>query len=153
MIRGTGSDDEVEELYRRLLTAWNEYDPDGSAALFTDDGTLVGFDGSCVESVTTIAEHLRSIFADHRPASYVAIVREVRPLGDGVALLRSVAGMVPPGTADIHPGGNAVQCLVAAQCDNAWRIAHFHNTPAAFHGRPDEADALTAELRSVLASG
>ncbi len=144
--------DEVEALYRDLLARWNERDAGGYGALFDRDGSLVGFDGSCVESQTLITEHLRSIFSDHQPATYVAKVREIRELGAGVALLRSIAGMVPPGASDIKPDVNAIQALVAVRGDGGWRIAYFQNTPAAFHGRPEKAEALTAELRAVLAA-
>jgi uncharacterized protein (TIGR02246 family) len=145
--------DEVNALYRELLGRWNERDGAGYGALFAGDGSMVGFDGSCVESAASIAEHLEAIFADHTPATYVAKVREVRELGPGVALLRGVAGMVPPDGDDIVPERNVVQALVAVETSDGWRVAHFCNTPAAFDGRPEEAEALTAELRAVLASG
>ncbi len=77
-------------------------------------------------------------------------MRGVDELGPGTALLRAVAGLVPPGTNDINPGTNAVQSLVAVEQDDEWRIALFQNTPTAFHGRPEEADRLTEELRAVL---
>jgi uncharacterized protein (TIGR02246 family) len=118
--------DAVESLHRSLLTHWNERNATGYSALFTEDGSVVGFDGSCVESPASIAEHLQSIFADHEPATYVANVREVRPLGSGVALLRSVAGMVPPGGSDINPAVNAVQVLVAVQRDAGCRPFHVN---------------------------
>ena len=142
--------EEVEALYRALLDRWNNGDAAGYGALFTPDGSIVGFDGSCVETPAAITEHLGAIFADHRTATYVAKVREVRPLGDGVALLRAVAGLVPPGGPDVNPDANAVQALVAVRTGDGWRVAHFQNTPAAFHGRPEEADALTAELQGLV---
>ena len=140
---------EVEALFANLLGRWNDRDASGYAALFADDGSLVGFDGSPVESAAAIGEHLRSIFADHQPATYVAKVREVRPLGPDTTLLRAIAGMVPPGANDIKPEVNAIQVLVAVRRDGAWRVAHFQNTPAAFHGRPEATQALTEELRAV----
>ena len=143
---------DVEDLYRHLLASWNERDATGYGALFAEDGSLVGYDGSCVESRAMITEHLRSIFEDHQPATYVAKMREVRELGPSSALLRSVVGMVPPGGSDINPDLNAVQALIAVQTRNGWRVAHFQNTPAAFHGRPEEAEALNAELRAQLQS-
>jgi uncharacterized protein (TIGR02246 family) len=142
---------DVEALYGDLLGRWNERDATGYANLFTEEGSVVGFDGSCIESRQSIIQHLRSIFSDHTPATYVALVREVRNLGNGVALLRSVVGMVPAEATDINPDTNAIQGLVAVRDDGTWRVAHFQNTPAAFHGRPDEAEALTAELQNVLA--
>jgi uncharacterized protein (TIGR02246 family) len=144
---------DVQTLYRELLIGWNTKDAVRFGELFTDDGSMVGFDGSQVESRVSIIENLTGIFADHQPASYVAKVREIRPLGSGSALLRSVAGMVPPGASDIKPDVNAVQALVAVAINDGWRIAYFQSTPAAFHGRPDAAEALTTELRAVLYEG
>jgi hypothetical protein len=60
--------------------------------------------------------------------------------------------MVPPGASDINPATNAVQSLVAVRREGVWRIALFHNTPAAFHGRPEESEKLTDELRAALAA-
>ena len=58
--------------------------------------------------------------------------------------------MVPPGQTDLNPAVNAIQTLVAAKRNNRWLIAMYQNTPAAFHGRPDIAQALTDELRQKL---
>jgi hypothetical protein len=57
--------------------------------------------------------------------------------------------MVAPGNSDINPTLNAVQSLVAVRRDDTWQIQLFQNTPAAFHGRPAEVEALTEELRRV----
>jgi hypothetical protein len=74
----------------------------------------------------------------------------VRLLSPDVAILRAVAGMVPPGESDINPEVNAVQTLVAVKQQNNWIIALFQNTPAAFHGRPELSERLTEELRQAL---
>lgn len=58
--------------------------------------------------------------------------------------------MHPPDQKEINPAANAIQSLVAVRASRAWRIAHFQNTPAKFHGRPELADALTEELRQLL---
>lgn len=143
-------EDEVRALYLALLDGWNKQDADRFASLFTEDGGVVGFDGSPVDGRSAIQAHLHQIFADHRTARYVALVREVRFLGSEVALLRSAAGMIPPGQADINPAVNVIQSLVAVRLDGAWRIALFQNTPAQFHGRPEAAAALTGELRRLI---
>jgi uncharacterized protein (TIGR02246 family) len=142
----------VEALYADVLQAWNQRDADGYAGLFQRDGTLVGFDGSCIEGATAIAEHLGAIFDDHEPARYIARTRGLRTLCPTVAVLRAVAGMVPPGADDLKPELNTVHLLVAARDSDRWRIAHFQATPARFDGRPEEQEALTAELRVLLAS-
>lgn len=149
-------DDERQQIvttYQRLLEAWNRRDADAFGALFTESGTAVGFDGSQMNGQAEIQATLRAIFADHRTASYVAKIREVRPLGPGVTLLRAVVGMIPPGATELNPAVNAVQSLVTVTEAGRTRIALLHNTPAAFHGRPQMVEQLTAELSEVVRQG
>lgn len=141
---------QIIALYRRLIDSWNRRSAEDYTAQFAEDGSVVGFDGSQVDGHDAVAAHLRQIFADHLPASYVTKVREVRFLTPEVALLRAVVGMVPPGQTDLHPAVNAIQTLVATRRDGAWQIDLFQNTPAAFHGRQDLAEKLTAELQEAL---
>jgi len=58
--------------------------------------------------------------------------------------------MVPPGGTDIKPDVNAIQLLTAKRYNDKWLIATFQNTPAAFHGRPQLSEELTAALRNEL---
>jgi uncharacterized protein (TIGR02246 family) len=143
----------VVALYTRLLDAWNRRDAAGFAAQFAEDGSTVGFDGSQLDGRAAIATELGRIFAGHTPATYVARVREVRPLGAGAVLLRAVAGMVPPNESALHPQRNAIQSLVAIAEGGAPRIALYQNTPAQFHGRPQLVERLTAELQDLVGSG
>jgi hypothetical protein len=43
-----------------------------------------------------------------------------------------------------------VQSMIAFREPDGWRIALFQNTPAAFHGRSEDSERLTDELRQVL---
>jgi uncharacterized protein (TIGR02246 family) len=140
---------DIRALHRRLLEAWDARDADAYAELFAADGTLVGFDGSTVDGRDEIRSHLSGIFADHDTGSYVGGVREARLLDPDVGLVRAVTGLIPSGQDDINPGTNAIQSLVVVRTDGAWRVALFQNTPAAFHGRPAAAEALTDELRRL----
>jgi hypothetical protein len=58
--------------------------------------------------------------------------------------------MVPAGQGDLDPDKNAVQTMIAKRHPEGWRIALLQNTPAQYHGRPEAAEALTAELRNLL---
>ncbi|SFO75478.1 SgcJ/EcaC family oxidoreductase [Actinomadura madurae] len=145
-----GALDAVRALYRRILDGWNARDGAAFAAPFRDDGETIGFDGTLHSGRERIAAQLDAIFADHRTARYIGRVREVRVIGPGAAVLRAVAGMVPPGSSDIDPEANSVQTLTASQLMGEWRVALFQTTPAAYHGRPEAAEALSAELRSLL---
>jgi uncharacterized protein (TIGR02246 family) len=145
--------DRAIALYRQLLQAWNARDADGFAAAFAEDGHTVGFDGSPLDGRADIASTLRGIFEHHPTAAYVARVREVRALGPGVVLVRSVVGMAPPGKTELNPALNALQSLVVVGTDAEMRIVLLQNTPAAFHGRPEVAQQLTAELTHALHTG
>ncbi|QEX22108.1 hypothetical protein FRZ61_20370 [Hypericibacter adhaerens] len=136
-------------LYEALLECWNRRDARGMADLFAIEGNLIGFDGSAVNGRTQIVDHLEPIFRDHPTPRFVAKLREIRPLAPKVVLLRAVAGMVTPGSDDINPALNAIQSLVAVRRDHSWQVQLFQNTPAAFHGRLAEAEALAEELREV----
>lgn len=143
-------ENEVGTLYEALLTAWNQRDAERFASLFAQSGNVVGFDGSVVNGQAEIATHLRDIFAHHQTPAYIGVCREIRQLSADVAIVRAVAGMMPPGGSDINPAANAIQTLVVARHDGTWRIELFQNTPAAFHGRPEESASLTQELREAL---
>lgn len=125
-------DTHIRTLYHNVLHTWNQRNPTAFAALFHPDGNSIGFDGSQVT------------------AAYIGIIRELRFLTPDVALLRAVAGLVPPGQTDLNPATNAIQTLIAVRHDNTWRIALYQNTPAQFHGRPHLAQQLTEELRQLL---
>jgi len=144
-------DDElVRGLYQQLLDAWNRRSADAMANLFLDDAIVVGFDGSQMTGARAVADEMGRIFRDHVPARYVGLVRSVRFPARDVAVLHSVAGMVPPGKREIKTENNAVQVLTAVKRDGHWAIAAYQNTPARFDGRPQLARELTAELEGAL---
>jgi uncharacterized protein (TIGR02246 family) len=145
-------EDLIVQLYHQLLESWNRRDAEAFASRFETEAHVVGFDGSPMNGRAEIESSTRQIFSDHITAAYIGKVRGVRFLVSEVAVLRAVAGMLPPGRSDINPAVNAIQTLVAVrrQEDGRWRIALFQNTPAQFHGRPEASEALTQELRRLL---
>jgi uncharacterized protein (TIGR02246 family) len=140
----------ARELYAQILRCWNERDAGGFARLFTRNGNMVGFDGSQVDGQEEIEAHLSQVFSSHPTASYVGKIRQVRVLGTDVVLLRAVAGMVPPGRSDLNPALNTIHSLLASNQGDRWRMELFQSTPAAFHGRPEATERLTAELRAEM---
>ncbi|TCS74787.1 uncharacterized protein (TIGR02246 family) [Effusibacillus lacus] len=141
---------EVHALYQQLLDGWNNRNARAMAELFTDDGESIGFDGSQSIGRDEIFSHLNPIFEHHPTAKFVSKVKSVRFLGSDAAILRAIAGMVPPGQSDINPKVNTHHTLVAVKTEGNWRIQLFQNTPAQFHGRPELVDQMTEELRQLL---
>jgi uncharacterized protein (TIGR02246 family) len=140
----------TRELYAQLLEAWDKRNARNYALLFAGDATLIGFDGSQVNGQLDIGAHVSEVFTHHQTPKYVGIVREVRSIASDVSLLRANAGLIPPGKDDIDPALNAVQSLVSVRKSGAWKIALFQNTPAQLHMHPEQAKALTEELRARL---
>ncbi|MBV7508453.1 SgcJ/EcaC family oxidoreductase [Bacillus sp. sid0103] len=141
---------EVQAVYKKLIDAWNERSAKGMAALFTDDGESIGFDGSQTIGRQEIFSHLKPIFEHHPTARFVSKVKEVRLLSSEIAILRAIAGMVPPGQADINANVNTHHTLVVVKREGDWRIQLFQNTPAQYHGRPELVEQMTEELREIL---
>jgi uncharacterized protein (TIGR02246 family) len=140
----------VKALYQDLLSAWNERTAAGYAALFEEDGMVVGFDGSVMNGRSGIENELNRIFADHITSTFIWKIRGVRFMTPDTAILKAVAGMRQRGQEDINPAASSIQTLVAVLGAHGWRIALFQNTPAQFHGRPDLSESLTEELRLLL---
>jgi len=140
----------ARELYASILQAWNAGDGAAFARCFRRTGNIVGFDGTQVDGQDQIEAHLAKVFSSHATAAYIGKVREVRVLGQEFVLLRAVAGMVPPGKSDLNPALNTIHTLVATRQGDQWKLELFQSTPAAFHGRPEASEALTAELRREL---
>ena len=136
----------VEDLYQQLIDAWNKRDADAFAALFVLDGEAVGFDGTQHTGRGTIAEQLRAIFASHPTQPYVAKIQGVTTVTTDVAIVRAVAGMAPPGKRDLDPKLHAIHRMTAVHRGGIWQVSLFQNTPAQYHGRPDDVAKLTAEL-------
>ncbi|MBT2725769.1 SgcJ/EcaC family oxidoreductase [Bacillus sp. ISL-75] len=141
---------EVQAVYKKLLDAWNERSAEGMAKLFTDDGESIGFDGSQSIGRQEIFSHLQPIFEHHSTARFVSKVKDVRFLSSEIAILRAIAGMVPPKQSDINPNVNTHHTLVVVKRNGDWRIQLFQNTPAQFHGRPELVEKMTAELRELI---
>ncbi|WP_346618931.1 SgcJ/EcaC family oxidoreductase [Blastococcus montanus] len=144
-------DAQIRSLYTDFIDGWNRRSGAAVAAGFTDDGDIIGFDGSHHRGRLSIAADLRQVFGSHPTPAYVAVVRSVRPVAAGVAMLTAHAGMIPAGGNDLDPELNAVHTLVAVdEGRGRWRISLFQVTPAAWHQHPAAREALTEELRGLL---
>lgn len=140
----------VEELYANLMETWNKRDAKAFEDLFILDGDLVGFDGTQMHGQGSIGQHLREIFNDHPTPKYVYRITGVTQISTEVAIVRAIAGMVPPGGSDLDPKLHAIHRMTAVHRGGAYRIALFQTTPAQFHRRPHDLEQMTADLRAVM---
>jgi uncharacterized protein (TIGR02246 family) len=146
-------DDRIRSLYIDFVDGWNRRSGAAVAAAFADDGDIIGFDGSHHHGRLAIAAEFRQIFGSHQTALYAAVIRSVRQIAPGAAVLMAHAGMIPPGGSDLDPDLHTVHTVVAVdEGGGRWKIALLQATPAAWHGRPEARDALTEELRGLLAA-
>jgi uncharacterized protein (TIGR02246 family) len=140
----------IEEIYHKLLSAWNERNARSTADLFTEDGEIIGFDGSISRGPDEIFSHLNPIFQHHPTAAFVGKVKEVQFLDSNAAFLRAIAGMIPQGKKELNPSVNTHHTLLAVLQEDEWHIKLYQNTPAQFHGRPEMVKQMTQELREYI---
>ncbi|GGF18123.1 hypothetical protein GCM10010954_16140 [Halobacillus andaensis] len=140
----------ITKTYEQLIDAWNSRNAEAMALLFTESGESIGFDGSMSKGPLEINEHLAPIFENHPTAPYVYKIKEVRMIGEEAAIVRAIAGMIPPGESDLKPEVNTHHTLVVVLKGEQWKIDLFQNTPAQFHGRPELVEQMTEELRRQL---
>jgi uncharacterized protein (TIGR02246 family) len=144
-------DAHIRGLYAEFLDGWNRRSGAAVAAGFADDGDIVEADGTHLNGRLTIAAHLRKVFGTSQPPAYIGLIRSVRPMAPGVAVLMAHAGAIPAGGNDFDPAQHAVHTLVAVdEGSGHWRITLFQSTPAVWTDHPGQRDALTEELRGVL---
>lgn len=140
----------VEFLYQQMISSWDKRDAAEYSQAFSDDATVVGFDGTIYHGRLQIRSELRQIFESHQTPSYVTKIKEMRLLAPGFALLNAIVGMVPPGQKELNRDLNAIQTILAQKEENKWTLVLLQNTPAQFHGRPELGDKMTEELNEIL---
>lgn len=142
----------VRKLYEQLIAFWNMRSGDKMSSLFTDDGSIVGFDGTQENGKENINVSLNEIFKNYKSNPFIYLIREIRFLSDTAALVRAVAGMMPEYGAEMNSDLNLIQSVVAVRKGEEWKIALLQNTPASWLGRPEDVKALTKELEDAFKS-
>jgi hypothetical protein len=121
------------------------------AAAVAPDGLVIGYDGSEMLGREEVQKHLAAIFRDHQQGRTSPRSARYAP-----SLRRWTSYMLS--SAWFHQGNhrswarNAIQTVVACRDHQGWSAALFQTAPAQFHGRPELAEALTAEPDDVIAS-
>lgn len=127
--RHTTNETPVRNLYQRLMDGWNQGSGAAFAAVFTEDGDLVAFDGTHFHGRREITPFHQELFDKWLKGSrLVGQVKEVRFLTPDIALMHAVGGTVMRGQTQPAPERDSIQTLVAVQEAGEWHIAAFQNT-------------------------
>jgi uncharacterized protein (TIGR02246 family) len=119
----------VRDLYRQFMEAWNRGSGADLAAVFTEDGHLVAFDGTHFCGRQEIAPFHQELFDKWlKGTRLVGRVEDVQFLAPDVALMHAVGGTVMRGKSEPAPERDSIQTLVARRQDGEWRLAGFQNT-------------------------
>jgi uncharacterized protein (TIGR02246 family) len=125
------SDEEaaVRALYNELMDAWNKGSGEAFAAVFAEDGDLIGFDGVHFQGRQEILPFHQQLFETYlKGTRLVGQVTSVRFLSSDVALMHALGGTVLRGKSTPSPERDSIQTLVAIKRSGEWRLAAFQNT-------------------------
>ncbi len=119
----------VRGLYQQLMDGWNQGSGAAFAAVFTEDGDLVAFDGTHFKGRQEIASSHQQLFDKWMKGTrLVGQVKDVRFLSHDVALMHAVGSTVMRGKSEPSPERDSIQTLVATRQGDEWRLAAFQNT-------------------------
>jgi uncharacterized protein (TIGR02246 family) len=119
----------VRDLYRELMDGWNRGSGEDFAAVFTEDGDLVAFDGTHFAGRAQIAPFHQELFDKWMKGTrLVGRVKDVRFLSPNVALMHAVGSTIMRGKSVPSPERDSIQTLVATRQNGEWRLAAFQNT-------------------------
>ena len=119
----------VRDLDRELMDGWNRGSGEDFAAVFTEDGDLVAFDGTHFAGRAQIAPFHQELFDKWMKGTrLVGRVKDVRFLSPNVALMHAVGSTIMRGKSVPSPERDSIQTLVATRQNGEWRLAAFQNT-------------------------
>jgi uncharacterized protein (TIGR02246 family) len=119
----------VRALYQQMMDGWNQGSGTAFAAVFTEDGDLVAFDGTHFRGRAEIVPFHQELFAKWLKGSrLVGQVKSVRFLSPDSALMHAVGGTIMRGKSHPAPERDSIQTMVAVRQDGAWLLAAFQNT-------------------------
>jgi uncharacterized protein (TIGR02246 family) len=124
------SDEEaaVRALYNELMDAWNTGSGEAYAAVFSEEGDLIGFDGVHFKGHREIVPFHQRLFETHlKGTRLIGKVTGVRFLGPNVAVMHARGGTVMRGKSVPAPERDSIQTLVATKRGGEWRLAAFQN--------------------------
>ena len=119
----------VRALYQQLMDGWNQGSGAAFAAVFTDDGDLVAFDGTHLKGREEIARVQQRLFDRFlKSTRLVGDVEDVRFLDPDTAVMHAVGNTVMRRKTKPSRERASIQTLIAVRQGSTWRVAAFQNT-------------------------
>jgi uncharacterized protein (TIGR02246 family) len=119
----------IAAVTQKLGAAWAKHDADAFAEQFTDDATMIlaGVHRSGRQEIRDyMAEAFRGRFAGTRVTGKPI---SVRALGDDVAILLTVGGVLEPGDTEPRPQRAIHASWLVVRDGSRWLLAAYQNTP------------------------
>jgi len=119
----------IASLTQRVIAAWAYHDASSFADVFTEDGTMI-LAGAYRKGRTEIRDYMAAAFEGRYKGTQVTGKPiDMRPLGDGAAILLSQGGVLEPGDSEVSEQAAIRAAWVVVRQDGQWRLAAYQNTP------------------------
>jgi uncharacterized protein (TIGR02246 family) len=119
----------IASLTRRVVAAWAHHDADSFADVFTEDGSMI-LAGVYLKGRAEIRDYMAAAFAGaYKGTRVTGQPIDMRPLGDGAAILLSQGGVLARGDSEVSEAAAVRAAWVAVRDDGQWRLAAYQNTP------------------------
>jgi uncharacterized protein (TIGR02246 family) len=119
----------LRALYDELMQGWNDGSGARFAGVFTENGDLVGFDGTHLQGRQVIVNFQQVLFDKWlKGTRLIGAVHDLRFLGPDTAVMHAIGDMLKRGATKPQRARASIQTLTAVRTDEGWRIAAFQNT-------------------------
>lgn len=122
-------DEQIHQLYGRLMRAWTDGDARAYAECFTSDADYVAFDGTHFTGKTAIVDHLDELFRGVLAGSaLIGDVESVRLIRPDVSIVHATGSVLMPWRKSLPRRRRSRQTLVAGRTPDGWRFEAFQNS-------------------------
>lgn len=118
----------LKELFNKMVTGWNSGNGDIYAACFTEDVDYVTFFGQHLKGRHSVATSHQTLFDGIMKGSImVADIKQIRFLSSDVAIIHGVGAIKMRWQKKAPKARDSINTNVAIKKNGEWKISAFHN--------------------------